>query len=113
MGVGAPRCILNIFSGRIVAAVRDIIPNRSVEKKYVLLNNSQQVAVTAQAKITDVYSVQQDPATGRVVKTSYQVSHGGFAGAASADQRDHGAAGHADIKIENYWTFFAVLELNI
>ena len=44
VGIGAPRGILHLRIGGIVAAVGDVVPHRPVEQKDVLLDDGQQAA---------------------------------------------------------------------
>src|SRR5215471_181851 len=96
-----------------MAAVRNVISNRSIKQKNLLLDNCQQVTVTAQTKLADVYAIEQDSSAGRVVEASHQVRYSRFSGATSADQCHNGSSRYTDIKIEHYGTILAIFEFDI
>src|SRR5262249_8869823 len=91
----------------------NVIPNGSIKQKNLLLDNCQQVSVTPQTKLADVYAIEQNAPAAWVVEASNQVGYSRFSGATSADQCHNGSSRHTDIKIEHYGTILPIFEFYI
>src|SRR5262249_1359237 len=113
MRIGALGGIFDLGVRGIVATVSDVVPDRPIEEKNVLLNNGQEVAIGAEAKVPNIRSVQQDPAGGWVMETRNQIRDRRFPGATAPHQGDDRTAGDSDAKIAHDRPARAILELHV
>src|SRR5206468_592495 len=95
--VGPPGGVFNIRVRGSVATISDIVPHRSIEQEYVLLDKCQKVAIGAEPKLSNVRAVEQDASLRWVVKASYEVRHRRFSRAAATHQSHHRATRHDDM----------------
>ena len=72
--------------------IGDVFAQGAVEQEHVLVDDAQQRAVGFDVQLTQVASVDLDPAERRVVESGHEVAEGRLAGPAGADQ-GHGLAG--------------------
>ena len=99
--------------GGVVAAVGDVVAHRAVEQKHVLLDDGQQIAVGAEAKVANVGAVEQDAAACGVVKARHEVGDGRLARAAAADQGNDRSAGDDDVEVVHDRAALAIFEVNV
>ncbi len=87
-GVGRPGGVLDPGARCPAVAVGDVLGDRAVEEKDVLLDDPQQPAVAFDLDLAEVDPVERDRAGGRVVEPGDQVAERRLARAAAADQGD-------------------------
>ena len=87
-GVGCPGCLLDASARRPAVAVGDVLGDRAVEEKDVLLDDSQEATVALDLNLTEIHAVERDRAGGWVVESGDQVAERRLARSAPADQGD-------------------------
>ena len=85
-GIGGFGGRMDFLGGRIPPCVGDVLSDRAVEQKDILLDDSQQRAKRFDVIVAQISSIQRHATRIRIVKTGYQIGERGFAGAAGTDQ---------------------------
>src|SRR5262249_14792849 len=98
VGMGTPGRVDDFRLGA-APTVGDVVAHRSVEQEDLLLDDAEQLAVAVQAVLADVGAVDLDLPVSRIVETGHEVGNGGLAGAATANQGHHRAAGYDQTEV--------------
>src|SRR5262249_45848803 len=113
MRIRATRRILHLGHRRIVAAVRDVVGDRAVEEKHLLLYDREEVAIRPKPEVANVGAVEKNSSLRRIVKARDEIRDRRLPRSAPADERDDRATRHLDVEVEHDRAVFTILEFNV
>ena len=112
--VGAAGGVFDLRVGRVVPAVGDVVAHRAVEQENVLLDDRQQIAITAQPKVANVDAIDagcglaSDRETGRPGRSPSSCPR-----RCGRPARSTEPPGHDDVEVANDRPAFAIFELDV
>src|SRR5205823_3711348 len=70
----------------VAQPIANVLGDRSVEQKHVLLNDAEQTAIGVDRQVAQICAIQLDASLRRIVESGREIAKRGFAGPAAANE---------------------------